>query len=84
MPQSTLRRPAALAIVVSGTLVVHHSRLDGQEGFRFRSRVELVNVTATVTDRSGRFVSGLRQSDSPSMRTISRSISRTSAPNACQ
>jgi Ca-activated chloride channel family protein len=42
--------------------------LSGQEdrsrsGFRFRSAVELVNVTATVTDRTGRFVSGLTQDD---------------------
>ena len=36
---------------------------EGQEGFRFRSTAELVNVTATVTDASGRFVSGLRQQD---------------------
>jgi Ca-activated chloride channel family protein len=35
----------------------------GQESFRFRSGVELINVTATVTDASGRFVSGLRQDD---------------------
>jgi Ca-activated chloride channel family protein len=34
-----------------------------QEGFRFKSGVELINVTATVTDRSGRFASGLRQDD---------------------
>ena len=35
-----------------------------QEGdFRFRSGVDLVNVTATVTDRNGRFVPGLRQED---------------------
>jgi Ca-activated chloride channel homolog len=34
-----------------------------QEDFRFRSGVDLVNVTATVVDRSGRFVPGLRQSD---------------------
>jgi Ca-activated chloride channel family protein len=34
-----------------------------QEGFSFRSGVELVNVTATVTDGDGRFVSGLRQED---------------------
>jgi len=34
-----------------------------QEGFRFRSGVELVNVTATVTDNDGRFVSGLKQED---------------------
>jgi Ca-activated chloride channel homolog len=34
-----------------------------QDGFRFRSGVELVNVTATVTDDAGRFVSGLRKED---------------------
>ena len=34
-----------------------------QESFRFRSGVELINVTATVTDGTGRFVSGLRQED---------------------
>jgi Ca-activated chloride channel homolog len=33
------------------------------DGFKFRSGVELVNVTATVTDATGRFVSGLRQED---------------------
>lgn len=32
-------------------------------GFRFKSGVELINVTATVTDASGRFVPGLRQED---------------------
>jgi Ca-activated chloride channel family protein len=34
-----------------------------QEGFRFKSGVDFVNVTATVTDDDGRFVSGLRQED---------------------
>jgi Ca-activated chloride channel family protein len=34
-----------------------------QESFRFRSGVELINVTATVSDGHGRFVSGLRQED---------------------
>jgi VWFA-related protein len=33
------------------------------QSFRFRSAVELINVTATVTDASGRFVSGLRKED---------------------
>jgi len=33
------------------------------QGFRFKSGVELINVTATVSDTSGRFVSGLRQDD---------------------
>jgi Ca-activated chloride channel family protein len=35
----------------------------GQDGFRFRSGVELINVTATVTDDDGRFVPGLRMED---------------------
>jgi Ca-activated chloride channel family protein len=34
-----------------------------EQGFRFKSGVELINVTATVTDMSGRFVSGLRQEE---------------------
>ena len=33
------------------------------DGFRFKSGVELINVTATVSDVSGRFVPGLRQED---------------------
>ena len=33
----------------------------GTESFRFRSGVELINVTATVSDGNGRFVSGLRK-----------------------
>ena len=34
-----------------------------QEGFRFKSGVDLVNVTATVSDATGRFVSGLSKPD---------------------
>ena len=37
--------------------------MSGQEGFRFRSGVDLINVTATVTDRSGRFLPGLTKDD---------------------
>ncbi len=33
------------------------------QGFRFRSGVELINVTATVTDANGRFVPGLTKDD---------------------
>jgi len=33
------------------------------QSFRFRMGVELINVTATVTDEGGRFVSGLRKED---------------------
>jgi VWFA-related protein len=34
-----------------------------QGGFRFRTGVDLINVSATVTDASGRFVPGLHQDD---------------------
>jgi Ca-activated chloride channel homolog len=36
---------------------------DSQDGFKFRSAAELVNVTASVTDQSERFVSGLQKDD---------------------
>jgi VWFA-related protein len=49
---------AALSAAVAASLTVH-----GQEGFRFKSGVDLVNVTATVSDDSGRFVSGLTKDD---------------------
>jgi Ca-activated chloride channel homolog len=39
------------------------ARPDDEQGFRFKSGVELINVTATVSDNSGRFVSGLRPED---------------------
>ena len=35
----------------------------GEQAFRFRTGVELINVTATVTDANGRFVSGLEKDD---------------------
>ena len=34
-----------------------------QGGFRFRTGVDLINVAATVIDRNGHFVSGLRKED---------------------
>ena len=55
-----LSRPlVAASLMAAVTVVTTHA----QEGFRFRSGVELINVTATVTDDEGRFVSGLRQED---------------------
>ncbi len=51
---------AAAAIAIAGTSTVAGQK---QDDFRFRSGVELVNVTATVTDKSGRFVPGLKQDD---------------------
>jgi VWFA-related protein len=50
---------AAIAVMIAAS----GPSLHGQEGFKFKSGVELVNVNVTVTDRSGRFVPGLRQED---------------------
>ncbi len=36
---------------------------EAQESFRFRTGVELINVTATVSDENGRFVPNLQQED---------------------
>jgi VWFA-related protein len=55
----------APAFIVVGVLLATAITLkaQSQDGFRFKSGVELVNVTASVTDRDGRFVSGLRKDD---------------------
>jgi len=58
------RHPTAVLLGLTGLLGLHAAApLAGQDGFRFRSGVELINVTATVTDRSGRFLPGLTKDD---------------------
>ncbi|MGE0461536.1 MAG: VWA domain-containing protein [Vicinamibacterales bacterium] len=58
------RRPTAVLLAFTGLLGLQATApVEGQDGFRFRSGVELINVTATVTDRSGRFLSGLTKDD---------------------
>src|SRR6478672_6552058 len=62
---------AALAVASGPAQTSGQTQTSGQsqggtqesQGFRFKSGVELINVTATVTDASGRFVPGLRQDD---------------------
>jgi hypothetical protein len=49
-----------------------------QEDPRFRSGIELIKVTATVTDDNGRFVGDLRQEASPTMKTGSLNTFRNS------
>ena len=49
---------AAVAALACTTLVAQD-----QGGFKFKSGVELINVTATVTDRAGRFAGRLRKED---------------------
>lgn len=69
--RSVLIRRAFVLLMASGALQAAQdpsTRVAGsgqaaQESVRFRSGVELVNVTATVTDRNGRFVTGLEESD---------------------
>ena len=65
---AALKRVAALLALAAVTTVSAQERPQerqgsDQESFRFRSGVELINVTATVSDGRGRFVSGLHQED---------------------
>ena len=53
----------ALTLAGAAAIIFSHDRPASQEQSRFRSGIELVNVTATVTDRSGRFVPELEQAD---------------------
>jgi VWFA-related protein len=63
MRHSIVRQSVALALACAGATVMPDGRAIGQEGFRFHSSIELVNVTATVTDNSGHFVPELKQTD---------------------
>lgn len=54
---------AATSLAGAALLLASAPSLHGQDGFRFKSGVELVNVNITVADRTGRFVEGLRQED---------------------
>ena len=62
-----VRGGAALCTIVLGAAVLA-GPLSAQEkpagqGFSFRSNTDLINVTVTVTDENGRFVSGLNRED---------------------
>jgi len=57
---------AALASLTAAAVAVvgaQGSSQQGDDGFRFKSGVELVNVTATVSDDNGHFVTGLSKDD---------------------
>jgi Ca-activated chloride channel homolog len=54
---------ALSAIVLALATSLLASGAQDQGGFKFKSGVELINVTATVTDRSGRFAGRLRKED---------------------
>jgi Ca-activated chloride channel family protein len=65
MAKHHLTLAAGLAMLALASTTPHAQSASGQtqDGFRFKSGVELINVTATVTDRSGRFYSRLRKED---------------------
>ena len=56
-----MRTPARFLVATACVMSV--SSVRAQDELQFRTGVDLVNVTVTVTDRDGRFVSGLRQED---------------------
>ena len=62
---SRIRLTAAATLFAVAALTIGASTQErpGGEGFSFRSGVELINVTATVTDEHGRFVPNLRAED---------------------
>jgi Ca-activated chloride channel homolog len=58
-----MRKPSALITLAAVAFAAASTAAQSPDGFRFRSGVELINVTATVTDDNGRFVSGLHKED---------------------
>jgi Ca-activated chloride channel homolog len=54
---------AAVLIAGAGARAQQSSQSKPAPGFVFRTSVDLINVTATVTDSQGRFVPGLRMED---------------------
>ena len=67
MTPGTTRRAGVIAIAILGSTYVTWGQQgqtqEGDRAFRFRTGVELINVTVTVTDRRGRFVPGLTRDD---------------------
>ena len=62
----TLTALAAAVLIAGGATRAEQgsqSQTKPNPGFVFRTSVDLINVTATVTDAQGRFVPGLRQED---------------------
>ena len=58
-----IRTLAVLTFVAAAVAAASGQQQQDEQAFRFRTGVELINVTATVTDGNGRFVSGLRKED---------------------
>ena len=59
----TAAMAVAMIVIVAGAGVRAGQDKPTGQGFSFRTGVELINVTATVTDAQGRFVGGLTAAD---------------------
>ena len=55
--------PSLLAVIVAAGPSWAAAQDADRPAFRFRTGVDLINVSATVTDRRGRFISGLDKDD---------------------
>jgi len=63
IPRTIAAIAAGVLVASVGTRAQQSSQTKPNPGFVFRTSVDLINVTATVTDAQGRFVSGLRMED---------------------
>src|SRR5688572_12270316 len=63
IPRTVFAILAGVVVAGVGTGAQQSSRTTSNAGFQFRTSVDLINVTATVTDSQGRFVPGLRMED---------------------
>jgi len=60
---NTFRTLAITVLAATAVATLSGQSASNQDSFRFKSGVELINVTATVSDSSGRFVPGLTKDD---------------------
>lgn len=63
MRRGTQRRLVTAALVAAGSVAASAQTGPAGQGFAFHTSVDLINVTATVTDATGHFVRGLKQDD---------------------
>ena len=63
MRLSPARFVASVLVLASGVAAIHAQNPPAAQGFTFHTSVDLINITATVTDENGHFVQGLKQSD---------------------
>lgn len=63
MRAAPVRLVIAAVFGAAGAAALHAQNPPAAQGFSFHTSVDLINVTATVTDENGHFVQGLKQSD---------------------